>query len=101
MNYLIAVKNVLLDPALEIDGVGLELGFVPLTCTSGEPCSRSHPIVCPKHLVPRLPWALKFFFQMFWGGRSYSPGAGCDEAAHSLAVTVVTGSPRSRGGRTV
>lgn len=38
MNYLIAVKNVLLGPASEIDWVGLELGFVLLMCISGYSC---------------------------------------------------------------
>ena len=59
MNYLIAVENVLLGPAWEIDGVGLGLGFVRLTRISGESYdhmylgnlnARSYLIMCPKTL---------------------------------------------------
>lgn len=38
MNYLIVVKNVLLGFVLEIDWVGLELGFVFLMCILGYFC---------------------------------------------------------------
>lgn len=42
INYLIAVKNVLLGPAQETDRMSLELGFVLLTCISGESCDHMY-----------------------------------------------------------
>lgn len=41
-NYLVAVRDVLLGPAQKIDRMGLELGFVLLTCVSGESCDHMY-----------------------------------------------------------